>query len=410
MVARPITSITSSMARSPLLQQLDSGNQQLPVLRHPVRQLPAVRRGRGRAGHDPVRCPFLHRWLLPPLVQHPTDTTSAGRESPPGVATDFQLRLGQPPVAVLQKGIYSEDDSQTKNTSHRRSNSVRLSGVSSRLIGVVSSLVRKDRKMMRRLAWVCCLAVGCAAGCAARVEPARLSQETENTVALCQGGWTQAAERELAAELTRRGGQAISREEVTQRGADTFRFGDLEGQEAVEAFNTYVTCILGVMQERTRRGMDTAPTEQEGEDNQSVATATDAVTWELYEVGRIPSGERVIQVPTPEQTRPNEEIQLHVVLPAGQARWKSQGMPRWTGGRCLTGWSRFQLLGSGTSYTARLYIIGNERDDALGHECRITLTAVLTDEEWFTRPELHNRVRDNFVWWRQEYNIVILPR
>lgn len=229
--------------------------------------------------------------------------------------------------------------------------------------------------MLRRMVWMCCLIVGCAGCGAARVDPAPLSQETSNTVALCQGGWTDTAERELAAELTRRGGRAISREEVTQRGADTFRFADREGEEAIELFNTYATCILGVMQERTRRGIDTAPTEQEGEGNQSGPTATDTVAWELYEVGMTRSGERVIQVPTPEETRRNEEIQLHVVLPVGQTRWNSQGTPQWTGGRCLTGWSRFQLLGSGTSYTARLYIMGGASEDSFGHECRVTLRA-----------------------------------
>ena len=262
------------------------------------------------------------------------------------------------------------------------------------------------------------VAIMMSCGCAARVEPARLARETENSIALCQGGWTQATERELAAEITRRGGQTITGEEVTQRGADTFRFGDREGQDAIELYNTYVRCIMGVMQERTRRGMNMASTEQAGveqgitrnDDNPPAPAVRDAITWELYEVGRIPSEERVIQVPTPELTRPNEEIQLQVVLPEGQPRWNSQGTPQWTTSGCVTGWSRVELLGSGTSYTARLYILGDEREDGLGHRCMVTLTAVLTDEEWHARPELHDRGRYRFRWWQQDYNIVILPK
>ena len=262
------------------------------------------------------------------------------------------------------------------------------------------------------------VAIMMSCGCAGRVEPARLARETENSIALCQGGWTQTTERELAAELSRRGGQAITGEEVTQKGADTFRFGEREGQDAIELYNTYVRCIMGVMQERTRRGINMAPTEQEGveqgigknDDNPPSQAVRDAITWELYEVGMTPSGERVIQVPTPEQTRRNEEIQLQVVLPEGQARWRSQGMPRWTTSGCATGWSRVELLGSGTSYMARLYILGDDRHDSRGHRCVVTLRAVLTDEEWHTRPELHSRGRDSFMWWRQDYNIVILSK
>ena len=51
-----------------LLQQLYQRNQQLSVLRQPVRQLPVARRGRAR--HDLVR--FLHRWRLL-LVEHTPD-------------------------------------------------------------------------------------------------------------------------------------------------------------------------------------------------------------------------------------------------------------------------------------------------------------------------------------------------
>lgn len=268
--------------------------------------------------------------------------------------------------------------------------------------------------MLRRL--TLCASIIATTGCgAARVEqPAQLLPETENTVALCQGGWTQATERELAAELTRRGGRTISREEVTQRGADTFRFGEREGQEAVEAYNTYVTCVLGVMQERTRRGMNIAAAEQEGNDDNLpvLSQAADAITWELYEVGRTPSGEPVIQIPVPEQTRANEEIQLQIVLPAQQSQWSSRGMPQWSmgGGGCRTSWSRAELLGSGTSYTARLYIFSSEMNNAIGHRCAVTLRAVLTDDEWFSRTELRNSRRENFHWWEQEYNIVVPPR
>ena len=58
-----------------LLQQLDHREQQLPVLRQPTGQLPAVRRRLGTAGHDLVRC-LLHRWLLPPSFSTRLNTTS----------------------------------------------------------------------------------------------------------------------------------------------------------------------------------------------------------------------------------------------------------------------------------------------------------------------------------------------
>ena len=250
--------------------------------------------------------------------------------------------------------------------------------------------------------------IGCGA---ARVEqPAELLSETENTVALCQGGWTDTTERELAAELSRREGRIISREEVTQRGANTFRFGDREGEAAVDMFNTYVACVLGVMQERTRRGLATAPGGKTDGASPPLSQAPETATWELYEVGRIPSGERVIQVPVPGETRLDDEIQLHVVLPAGQSTWGSRGTPQWSTAGCTTGWSRAQLLGSGTSYTARFYIssiLGPEHYDE--QICRVRLRAALTEEEWIHRTELHNRDRDRFSWWDQYYTVVI-PR
>lgn len=64
-----------------------------------------------------------------------------------------------------------------------------------------------------------------------------------DAIALCTGGYSATAGRQLRAELAGRDGALISAAEVTERGATSFQFGELQGPEAIEMYNNYVTCV-----------------------------------------------------------------------------------------------------------------------------------------------------------------------
>lgn len=71
-----------------------------------------------------------------------------------------------------------------------------------------------------------------------------LTQDVRDAIALCTGGYSATAERQLRAELAGREGALISEAEVAERGATSFQFGELQGGEAIEMYNNYVTCVI----------------------------------------------------------------------------------------------------------------------------------------------------------------------
>ena len=186
-------------------------------------------------------------------------------------------------------------------------------------------------------------AAAAAMGCGGNPPPVDLATETQNRIALCTGGYSASATREIAAEIARRGGRVITNAETEQRGVDTFAFGELRGQDAVGIYNAYVECIY----------------------RESATPGPDSQTprWKYHEIGLTQSGESVVQTPAPGQEKAGGEIQLQIVAATGGA-WSSKGTPRWEGW-CSGGLRR---IGNNTSYTYRFF------SEWVG-ECDITLYA-----------------------------------
>ncbi len=80
MVARPITSITSSMARSPFSSSSTSGISSCPSFASQSASSRLL--GADLDAPDTILYGFFIGGLSS-LSEHPTDTTSAGQESPP---------------------------------------------------------------------------------------------------------------------------------------------------------------------------------------------------------------------------------------------------------------------------------------------------------------------------------------
>ena len=130
-------------------------------------------------------------------------------------------------------------------------------------------------------------------GCGAHLPPAELASETRNRIALCTGGFSTSATREIAAEISRRRGGIITKAETEEKGVNTFAFGEQRGQVAVDMYNTYVRCIT-----------------IEGEARSTPANNTQTPRRKYHEIGVTYSGEPVVQTPMPGQERAGEEIQL----------------------------------------------------------------------------------------------------
>ena len=150
--------------------------------------------------------------------------------------------------------------------------------------------------------------------CGPRVTPNRVTGDTENRIALCTAGFTRTARREIAAEISRQGGELIRTDEVETRGVDTFAFGEQRGQAAIDIYNAYVGCL-------------------NQEAGASADLSSDMLVPQpmLHEIGVTRSGEPVVQTPPPGQERVGEDIQLQIVLGANKTSWDSSGTPRWRG-------------------------------------------------------------------------------
>ena len=203
--------------------------------------------------------------------------------------------------------------------------------------------------MHKRRAAAILLAVT-SATCATRVEKPTVSSVIQDRIALCTAGFTNTSYRELAAEISRRGGELISRAEIESRGVDTFAFGEQRGPAAVDMYNAYIRCISEV---------------QVAERTSEHTVDTDEPQPILHAIGTTPSGEAIVQVPPPGLERAGDEIQLQIVT-AGGGSWESAGTPLWSG---LCGASQLRRIGSDTGYVYRFFV--NSRS-----ECRITLHAV----------------------------------
>ena len=82
------------------------------------------------------------------------------------------------------------------------------------------------------------------AGCAPVQPPAvALSPAVMNAIAACSGGAFSSASAELKVIWQEKGGAFVRAAEVSAGGPSPFRFGDLEGDNAVAMYNQYVQCI-----------------------------------------------------------------------------------------------------------------------------------------------------------------------
>ena len=202
-------------------------------------------------------------------------------------------------------------------------------------------------------------------GCGTRLPPAEIPSDTQNRIAVCTGGYSTSATREIVAEISRRSGGFIDKAETEEKGVDTFAFGEQRGQTAVDMYNKYVECITAE-RESARTSGDT---------NQ-------APRWKYHEIGITPSGEPVVQTPMPGQERNGDEIQLQIVTPEKDT-WSSRGTPLWQG-YCN---GELQQVGNDTSYTYRFFTF---REGL----CRITLYA-MEDATWpLWSEEFHIHVRE----------------
>ena len=200
-------------------------------------------------------------------------------------------------------------------------------------------------------------------GCGPKLLPTQITAETQNRIALCTGGYSTQARLEIAAEIGRRKGALISEAEAEERGVDTFAFGEQSGQAAVDMYNSYVSCIQAETGEANNDGTVSAP------------------RWMYHEVGTIPSGEPVVQMPMPGQEKQDEEIQLQIVIEGDS--WKSNGTPRWVG-RC-SGFGVLEQIGNNASYVYRFSTTGRA-------SCVITLWAV-EGSSYYWQQDYHVQVR-----------------
>ena len=201
------------------------------------------------------------------------------------------------------------------------------------------------------------------AGCGGNPPPTFVTSDTQNRIALCTGGYSASARREIAAEISRRDGTLISEAETQERGVDTFAFGEHQGDTAVKMYNAYVECIRADV--GSREGVPAEPRRR------------------YHEVGIIPTGESVVQVPVPGQEKVGEEIQLQIVIHGDS--WRSNGTPRWEG-RCSDGFLR--QIGNSTSYVYRFLTQSN-----YGSSCTIALHAMASRDSYYWRQEYHVQIR-----------------
>ena len=199
------------------------------------------------------------------------------------------------------------------------------------------------------------------ASCGPKLLPTHITSDTQNRIALCTGGYSSNAAREIAAEISRRGGTLITEAETQERGVDTFAFGEHRGETAVAMYNAYVRCIQ--------------------EDVGSQRDARDEPRRRYHEVGITATGEAVVQIPIPGSERPNEEVQLQIVTENGA--WSSRGTPEWRG-RCSP-WP-LRRIGNNESYVYRFFV---ER----AASCTITLFAMEGEQGYYWSQEYHVQVR-----------------
>ena len=72
---------------------------------------------------------------------------------------------------------------------------------------------------------------------------AGISQADSDRFAECAAGLNPTVAVALRTEFETRGGSFISGSEIQEKGASHFRFGDVAGEQAVELYNRYVSCV-----------------------------------------------------------------------------------------------------------------------------------------------------------------------
>ena len=77
-------------------------------------------------------------------------------------------------------------------------------------------------------------------GCATTAQRFELRPEVVNALALCLGQFSSSAE--LRAEFVAREGRLITSNEIAQRGESAFEFGELQGRDAIDMFNSLAQC------------------------------------------------------------------------------------------------------------------------------------------------------------------------
>ena len=95
-------------------------------------------------------------------------------------------------------------------------------------------------RLLIRVGLLCLLWSVASFGCAPKFE---LRSDVTNAIALCSGGYNSSAAAELRVELENRSGGLITSNEITEKGETAFRFGELQGRDAVDMYNQYVQCI-----------------------------------------------------------------------------------------------------------------------------------------------------------------------
>ena len=224
-------------------------------------------------------------------------------------------------------------------------------------------------------------------GCSTRqIGPtSQLSQETRETIAECTGGISEQAQQELAAVVGRLNGQLIAESNYEIEPGSIFALGEVTGETAVQMYNAYVECL-----------------------NRSQSSYMETVgepvpRWRHHNVGELPGGEIVVQVPLPSETRYGNEIQLQIVKEA--EHWVSQGRPYWTS-ICSDFWADVKPIGNRNSYTYRFQItLANQYYRDRQADCHVTLYAQAPESgPNGTTPE--GRIR---YYWQRTFRIQVTP-
>lgn len=78
-----------------------------------------------------------------------------------------------------------------------------------------------------------------------------ITSDTSNAIAVCSGGYSTGIKAELTAELEKRNGELISSAVIEEKGVSAFKFAELQGRDAIDMYNNYVTCIDNRKAEQT---------------------------------------------------------------------------------------------------------------------------------------------------------------